>query len=314
MGQTMKERGAERGGGRGLMQRGLGGVLGRLPMLAAPGVLIGAQQAFSRGAQMTRETIAQGQVTGGGFGEGIAARGEARRLSINPFDMMDQRTATQIVAGIRGRGFTGELGRALQDTVGDVFQDLGTDVEESMEMLSTVVRANVMSIDEFRDTMRDLDTQAKATGLSVKTIQSNLKSAMEVAGAAGGRQAMGTAMANQEVFNQVFANLSGLLGPGRLPEVLMPVMQRGAILSGVPGWLAGGPAAQQNAGKYFDQITAYLTSLMNSFPEPLNNITGLAMYLAGPEGQALGMTGGLTDVTQIEEFLKALFKVRDDGG
>ncbi len=37
------------------------------------------------------------------------------------------------------------------------------------------------------------------------------------------------------------------------------------------------------------------------------------MYLAGP-GQGLGLTGGMTDVAQIEAFLKALFKGRAEGG
>ena len=36
------------------------------------------------------------------------------------------------------------------------------------------------------------------------------------------------------------------------------------------------------------------------------------MWLAGP-GQPLGLTGGLTDVAQIELFLKAIFKTRRQG-
>lgn len=41
--------------------------------------------------------------------------------------MLDRRTAAEIVRGVRGKGFRGELGRALQDSVGTVFKDLGTD-------------------------------------------------------------------------------------------------------------------------------------------------------------------------------------------
>lgn len=40
---------------------------------------------------------------------------------------MDRRTAREIVMGVRGKGFKGEVGKALQDSIGTVFKDLGTE-------------------------------------------------------------------------------------------------------------------------------------------------------------------------------------------
>ena len=147
--------------------------------------------------------------------------------------MMDQRTATQIVSGIRGRGFTGELGRALQDTVKDVFMDLGTDIEQTMDMLTTVVKSNIMTIDEFRDTMRDLDTQAKTTGLSVKAVQENLKGMMDIAAATGGSQAAAIAAQASEPLQKIFKDLK-VTREGQLGTILQPILQAGAKFTGVP--------------------------------------------------------------------------------
>ncbi len=310
----MTARGAATGGLGGLA-RGMGGRLMSLaPMLATPAALLGAQQLVSRVTRQAQDTIREGQVTGGGFSEGLAARRESLQLAANPFDMLDRRSAQEIVKGIRSRGFTGELGRALQDTVGDVFQDLGTDIETNIEMLTTVVRENIMTVSEFRDTMRDLDKQAKATGLSVKSVQEELKGAMDLAAGVGGAPAAKAAALNAPALTGIFANLVGIAGPQATSQALGATLQRGAqMFGGVPAFLSGSAAVQADAGKYFDQIANFLYDQMKKLPEPYNTVNGLAMYLAGP-GQGLGLTGGLTDVAQIEAFLKALFKARATGG
>lgn len=255
----MTERAATSGGVRGLLG-GLGGrAMAIAPMLATPAAILGAQQLVSRVTAGVQDTIREGQVTGGGFGEGVTARRETLQLAANPFDMLDRRTAQQIVSGIRGRGFTGELGRALQDTVGDVFQDLGTDIEETMTMVNQVVTENVMSLSDFRDIMRDLDDQAKETSLSVKTVQESLKSAMDLAGAAGGAPAAAAAALNQPALTSAFRDLTRLVGGQQAAQIQMGVLQRGAqMFGGVPAFLSGSTAVQQDAGRYFDRIAEFL--------------------------------------------------------
>jgi len=309
-GAMMTTRGAEMGGLRGLA-RGAGGRLMALaPMLATPAALLGAQQFVSRVTRQTQDTIREGQVTGGGFGEGLAARREGLALALNPFDMMDRRTAQQVVSGIRGRGFTGELGRALQDTVGDVFQDLGTDIEETMDMVTDVVKGNIMTIDEFRDTMRDLDDQAKKTGLSVKAVQGNLKSIMDLAGAAGGPQASALAADASEPLQEIFKNLKATRS-GQLGTITQPFLQQAALAAGVPAFMAGGPEVQRQQAIFFDQFTDYLFNMMQRMPPPLNTENGLAMFLVAQNPQLIG---GITDVTEATLFLQDLFKAKRSGG
>jgi len=256
-GAMIREGGAARGGFAGAL-RGLGGrAMAMAPMLMTPAALLGAQQLVSRVTKNVQSTITEGQVTGGGFGEGLASRREALQLAVNPFDMMDRRTAGEIVKGIRGRGFRGELGRALQDTVGDVFQDLGTDIEESMDILTNVVKENIMTIDEFRDTMRDLDDQAKETGLSVKMVQSNLKNVMDLAGAGGGIQASGIAMNAAEPLQEIFKNLEATRS-GQLGSITQPILRQAALMHGVPAFMALGPEVQRNQAKFFDDYADYL--------------------------------------------------------
>ena len=77
----MRERGEEHGGFGGLAMRALGRLIGRVPMLASPAAILAGEQIFERGSEQARSIVRGGQMTGGGFGEGLAAGTEARRLS-----------------------------------------------------------------------------------------------------------------------------------------------------------------------------------------------------------------------------------------
>lgn len=114
----------ERGGLRG---RAGGMANALLSRALTPAALLGAQQLISRTTVQAQDTIRAGQVTGEGFGAGLASRWEGFRLAGSPFDMLDRRTAQQIVAGVRGKGFRGEFGKAMQDSLGEIVKDLGTD-------------------------------------------------------------------------------------------------------------------------------------------------------------------------------------------
>jgi hypothetical protein len=104
-----------------------GGLKGLGLSLLRPGVALGAIAAADQIKDMAQGQVRLGQITGGGLREGLAATGEGIRLAGNPFDMLDRRTAMEIVRGVRSKGFRGEMARALEDSVGKVFKDLGTD-------------------------------------------------------------------------------------------------------------------------------------------------------------------------------------------
>jgi hypothetical protein len=116
---------AREAGGIGGMIRG--GLFTSAARLAGPAGFLAAQQAYSRINDFQQDMRRAGQATGEGFGGGLAASGEALRLARNPFDLLDRRTAAEMVRGVRSKGFKGGIGRAMQDSIGSVFQDLGTD-------------------------------------------------------------------------------------------------------------------------------------------------------------------------------------------
>ena len=93
----------------------------------SPGGILGGIALADQVKDAAQSQVRLGQITGGGLGEGLAATGESIRLAGNPFDMLDRRTAMEIVRGVRSKGFRGEMARALEDSVGTVFKDLGTD-------------------------------------------------------------------------------------------------------------------------------------------------------------------------------------------
>lgn len=108
-----------------------------------------------------------GQITGEGARAGIRARYDAFTLGLNPFDMISQETATQIVAGLRGEGFRGQQRQSLQDAVADAINDLGTNVDETIQLYTDAIRKNGMTIAEATRLFEDFDDQARGAGMAV---------------------------------------------------------------------------------------------------------------------------------------------------
>jgi hypothetical protein len=294
--------------GAGRMARMGGGALGMLSRFMGPAGLIAGQQIWDRvispGIRTGQEAVRQGQVTGEGFGAGMASRAEALRLAGNPFDMLDRRTAGEIVAGVRGKGFRGELGRALQDSVGTVFKDLGTDWQESLEMLNTVVKSNIMSVEDFTEMMTGLDDVAKNANISVAAAQANLKGLMDTFGAQAG------ATAAQQISTpglQEFFKGTQVLQDKRLGDVLGVMLPRAAsMLGGVAQPFAAGAAAADPA-KYLAMLTDKLWQIRQQNPQMTDAM--FAQFLANtPMGETFGF-GGL-GALEIEQMLKVMFKNR----
>lgn len=172
-------------GGLGL--RGMAGAARFLPMAGqalAIGEVIGdtfQNQVMGR----YQGAVAEGQVQGGGFREGVAARLRSFRVGLNPFDMITGEIANQIVTGVRQQGFSGRQGESIQDAVADTFKDLGTSIESTIQIYTEAVRLNGETVDHTREILENFDTTAQDLGLSVQEVANRFQQISGTVGALG---------------------------------------------------------------------------------------------------------------------------------
>ena len=112
--------------------------------------------------------LAAGQVTGEGHGAGLAARGEAVRMGINPLDQISMQVANSIVTAVRGQGFRGAMAREFENSIKDIYKDTGLPVEQVAQLGEIFARGG--RLDEFRGMMQDLDEVAKNANLSITAV------------------------------------------------------------------------------------------------------------------------------------------------
>jgi len=148
--------------------QGIGGVAGSIPIIG--GELSRLMNAIPGVSPLTAfgDTTRLGQVTGGGYGEGLHARFQAFRMGLNPFDVISQETATAIVGAVRSQGFKGALGDAYANSLRDAVADLGVDPQVAAGIGQFFVRAGRLGA--FRQTIGGMDTLASQTDHSVQDI------------------------------------------------------------------------------------------------------------------------------------------------
>lgn len=241
----------------GMLQRLLAGGAARLLTPAGIGAVgYAAVQALNYRRQITQ----LGQVTGEGFGAGIAARREAflNAGGLNPFDMITRAMSEQIVAGIRSQGFKGAVGTAMSSAVADSINDLGISVEDALRGMKVQQDAWLAStgsakgaVQAFREEMSNLDDVAKATNLSIQQVtQSTLTYQEQIAGAAGPQAAI--------TAGTTFPALIQTLGRGAqiTPEQLMGFSQFAITrYGGLPPWMANASQGQRMIGQLLDRVT-----------------------------------------------------------
>jgi hypothetical protein len=152
-------------------------------------------------------TRREGQVTGEGYGAGLAAAGEAFRLGSNPFDAVSNETAKAIVSAVRGQGFRGAMAREFENSIKGIYKDTGLDVGLIAGIAEPFVRRGRLA--ELRASMEDLDKVAHDTGLSVQAVAEQFQSLNETLLAGGGVQQAGLAHGILGAVNRAFPQLTG---------------------------------------------------------------------------------------------------------
>lgn len=126
-----------------------------------------------------------GMSTGEGFGAGLSGMWQGFKMGANPFDMISMRMASEIVKGIRGKGFRGELANALGDSIVGIVKDTGLEWSEVLESANYFLRETNVGLNEFNSVMKNLDDLARDTGLSVDQVAKGIKEFSQLLGEHG---------------------------------------------------------------------------------------------------------------------------------
>lgn len=202
--------------GRGMGDRvaeGLGGILERggllggsasLLLRAVPivGTLLALPQLLnhfglnpiSRINQVYSGQLLSGQLTGQGFGAGIGASLDARRIrsggllfaGLNPFDPITSEIANQIVTSVRTAGFTGDRARSLYQSVSSVYRDLGLSIDTTTKIIADATRVGGESLRQISNELHGFDDAAHSLSMNINTYAESVMTVGGTLRSAGG--------------------------------------------------------------------------------------------------------------------------------
>lgn len=167
--------------GGSIQRAGVGAGYERAGQLNIPGTNIG----ITNPVDIVRGVLG-GDSDGGGSG---AAEGVQQRINIQRLRMaggIDKGQAEEIVGELAGRGWVGEQGQnAAFDAIAPLVQK-GLDPATSVDQMDRALRQGNTSIEEFRDTLKDLGSAAQASRMTLQEYQESLTGFAEQATDAGG--------------------------------------------------------------------------------------------------------------------------------
>lgn len=234
--------------------------------------------------------IREGQVTGGGYREGLGARWDAFRMGLNPFDIMSKEVSAAIVRGVRSRGFTGALGDAFQDAVGDIYQDTGLDPEMVMGMGDQFARRN--QLEQFRALIGGMDDLAKETNRSITDVAAGFEELRKMFETFGG---FGTAGPNAQALNETLLKQFPGLAEEEMAGLRGWMGQALPMLSGRPASMALGPQLNESMATMVQSLSGFSAGMEGMTEQQRRE--HLAVLASTP------MFQGLT-VTQISQMLR----------
>jgi hypothetical protein len=260
-----------------------------------------------------QQQLQQGQIAGGGFREGyqmyqrespylsnvrrIMGFGGPRSLSFDItrpntwFDVIGQQQATQIVQGVRSRGYRGGIADALDQTIASSIRDLGISPDSALNLLDVSVRQSGETIRQFRQELKDFDVAARAASMGQEEYMQSLMTIRSTLGT-GMAYSQGQAGLSQTQLSQTV--LSALPPSARRGDNLQATLgfiqqaqqQFGVIATGQPPWLGGGqfggPGQQMAGMDYMLRLYLPMARQMGDGTEQ-GTLSSLA-YLTGWKG------------------------------
>lgn len=306
--------GAIRGGITGRLLGGFGGGIGSLgTLLGSAGIggvlaaLYGGRRLFNAGTAQYRATNQLGQLTGEGFGAGLAARAETFRLGINPFDMLSGRDAAALVSGVRGAGFRGPEAGALEESIKGIVNDLGIGVKNAMDIAIPAIKLAGMSTSDLSAQMSTLDDSAKNARTSIGELSDVVKNLI-TGTAQFSRTAAGQVGKQIQDLEKQFQGTLAARSPAILGGFLQgPQREIIAQLSGFAPYEAYSTQFSKNFQTYFTRI---LVNLAAAKPRSMDWNAYVALMMMDTNWQQLF---GQTPYDSIVDLLKTVWKGTDSG-
>lgn len=236
-----------------------------------------------------QSTLARGQVTGEGYGAGLAQRFEGFRMGINPFDQISPAIAESIIDAVRGQGFRGAMAREFQNSIRDIYKDTGLPVEQIAELGERYARAG--RLDEFRQSMEDLDEIAKESSQSVQNVAATFKELNDVLVGQGG-------MANAPLVRALTGAVAAVPGSPQQRQQYSAFLTQGAPLyTGLTPTAAQTAIGRQMFQQNSSRMMLSLRRNLEGMPKRQQDML-LAQYIDA------GMLPGITDIDAARNWLR----------
>jgi hypothetical protein len=258
-----------------------------------------------------------GQLTGEGRGAGIAAMGinipllgtiggEAGALRGSPFDLVGNKEAREIVAGVRGQGFRGDEARGLEESIRGVVNDLGLSVQDAVALGVAAKRVG-MSTQELTTVMSTLDDTAKNAHASVGDLAKAVQGLI-TENAQFSRDAAMRSTAQLQNLERQFQGTQIARSPQQLAGFLQGTQREMvAQLNGFAPYEAHSRAFNANFNTFF---TRTLVNLARAKPEGLDWQAYVSAMMLDPTWQQLF---GQTPIPMIGDLLRKAWRGSDHG-
>lgn len=235
-----------------------------------------------------QSTLARGQVTGEGYGAGLAQRYEGFRMGFNPFDQISPQIAESIIDAVRGQGFRGAMAREFQNTIKDIYKDTGLPVEQIAELGELYARTG--QLDQFRNSMESLDEIAKQSSQSIQNVAATFKQLNDVLVGQGG-------MANAPLARALTGAVAAIPGSPQQRQQYTAFLTQGAQLyTGLTPTAATTSMGQQMFQQNSTRMLESLRRTTEGMPRQQQDML-LAQFIDS------GMLPGITSVDAARRFL-----------
>ena len=266
-------------------------------------------------ASEIRQTRQAGMVTGEGFTAGISAKLSAFRTGMNPFDMVTVAMAEQIMGAVRTQGFRDRTSTLMTNTIGDVINRFGTDMQTTIDIVTLGVRGQTLAstgpqvttaMNAMNASLSGLADFARAMGTSVPDLTSQVQSWLQAYPALGpGAAALtfalgGPSVAGQSVNSYVQSQnqILSMMGGGKYWNI--------GLQQGEPSLIRGTGILRTMAERA--QATSGLSKLQFANLWMKQNVLGLGHFKDARQVEAL-LFGSQYSPSRIRSrFNDAIFK------
>jgi hypothetical protein len=278
-------------GAEGMESGGAAGFLSSIPVIGGTLAGIANQIPGLQALSAFGNTTRLGMVTGDGYRAGLGAQWRAFRMGANPFDIVSQQTAAEIIGSARAQGFRGARERAFTGSMMDIYKQTGLPIQQLAEIGTLFAKNN--GLDQFRATMESVDNIARDSSQSVASVATQIQTLSQALSGTG-TAPLGLAGAIVKAVSTVAPNLT----PEQQQSLTTGFFGQAGLerFSGYPGATATAPSAiataRTNQRLFLNSMRAnYLAATPNMRAIMLDNLVNQGVFGSAAEARQAIMHG-----------------------